>query len=247
MNKHFIQRLYAYIFFAIALVFTQCVPGEKTVGEGPIVTQALDLDNIRSLVVNGSMDVTVEKGINQKIEVTSQQNIIDALNKQVKNGKWIIGFEDGSFSYSKVKIKATISELDEVNIDGSGNVEINDFLTFTRMNLLINGSGSISLKESGSSEKVNILINGSGNVVYKGGTIETAILYAEVSGSGDIDVSGIEANKASVTINGSGDVTLSVKESLEAEINGSGDIVYYGNPSISKQRSGSGDISRGNL
>ena len=67
-------------------------------------------------------------------------------------------------------------------------------------------------------------IDGSGDIITNG-IIETPELIIEISGSGDISINEIKANKFGIDLSGSGDIRAKgVVQNFAAEINGSGDI-----------------------
>jgi hypothetical protein len=68
-------------------------------------------------------------------------------------------------------------------------------------------------------------------------------LSIEVEGSGEVDAGALVAQRAAVSVSGSGDVVVHATESLDASIQGSGDIAYRGNPAtVTRDVAGSGDV-----
>ncbi|MBC5802510.1 MAG: DUF2807 domain-containing protein, partial [Candidatus Eremiobacteraeota bacterium] len=64
-----------------------------------------------------------------------------------------------------------------------------------------------------------------------------------IAGSGNIDALHLRANAAAVTIEGSGDVTLTAPATLAVQIDGSGDVQLHGHAqTLSTQINGSGAI-----
>ena len=88
-------------------------------------------------------------------------------------------------------------------------------------------------------EDIQARIEGSGRINMVGSAED---LRATIAGSGDIKADGFAADRASVSIYGSGSCTLRVDDSLDARIYGSGSIYYYGSPSISSVDAGSGRL-----
>ena len=62
-------------------------------------------------------------------------------------------------------------------------------------------------------------------------------------GSGDINGYGLKAVNVIATNMGSGDLLISVAESLQAKLMGSGDLTYNGNPAkVKVTANGSGEV-----
>ncbi|MBL7792744.1 MAG: DUF2807 domain-containing protein, partial [Saprospiraceae bacterium] len=102
-------------------------------GEGPVVKQELNLDDFHSIGLSISGTVYLSQGNTQKVVVEAQQNIIDLLKKEVKNGNWNIGFQKNGGNYEKVKVWITVPTLKALSLAGSG-----DIITKTAFNGLDN-------------------------------------------------------------------------------------------------------------
>jgi hypothetical protein len=64
-------------------------------------------------------------------------------------------------------------------------------------------------------------------------------------GSGNYEAGGLESQSAEVTLAGSGNVTVWVREALDVRLSGSGTVNYFGTPTVGQRDiSGSGDINR---
>ena len=70
-------------------------------------------------------------------------------------------------------------------------------------------------------------------------------LELEIKGSADLEARKLTVQIANITIKGSGDARVRVKESLTADVLGSGDLTYYGNPpKVKLNNNGSGEIEK---
>jgi hypothetical protein len=63
-----------------------------------------------------------------------------------------------------------------------------------------------------------------------------------VQGSGTINAPALSAGKATIIIQGSGDVTLTAIEQLNATVEGSGNVRYGGKPLVTSRIQGSGTV-----
>ena len=211
-------------------------------GQGEIVEQAINPDNFNGLVSDISADIYLSQGVEQKVVIEAQQNIIDNIDlSRVDQGIWTIRYHE-PVRYSKpVKIYITIPALTKAGINGSG--EITGLTPFTGLNqlkLFISGSGGMDLNSS--SSELNATINGSGDLTLAGQTDQVNLV---VTGSGSFHGIDLVTRRADMTISGSGSARLTVEEFLQVKVSGSGDVYYYGNPEIEKHISGSGNVTRG--
>ncbi len=212
--------------------------GSGITGEGPKVTKTLDLASFDGLALTISADVMVRQGSTQSVKIEAQQNIIDNLKKEVKDGVWKIGFEKNVRNLDGVKIWVTVPDLNQIAVSGSGSViGEGKFSNLGDLSLSISGSGDI--KFDADSKNLSVAISGSGDMDLAGSTGASTM---KISGSGDITAFDLTARTCEVKISGSGDSSVNVSESLEVAIAGSGDVYYKGSPSVRSKVSGSGDV-----
>ena len=239
MTKRFII-LSCYCLFI--LVSVQCQPGMtgSIKGEGEVVKQEISLEAIHGVNLGFSGDVVLTQGSPQKIVMEGQQNILDNIKREVKNGVWNIYFDRSTRDMKNVTVYVTLPNLDEVKLSGSGSIRsTNKFTGADKMGIRVSGSGGITLDYMANS--TDLALSGSGEINLSG---ESKDLSIAVSGSGDIAAANLKTDNCEIHISGSGDATVNVNNSLETHISGSGDVRYSGSPSVDVRISGSGDVSK---
>lgn len=231
--------------------------GPAVSGEGPTVKKTIELAPFHSVNLASSIDVTIHKGDQQKVEVEGQQNLIELLNTEVNDQEWMIIFEKSVKNVKGFKVHITLPELRNANVSGSGDLNgTSDFSTESKSSLSVSGSGNLSFtlnapeivnRVSGSgnlnlttqSNDIKASIQGSGTVRIIGNTRH---FEGNISGSGDLECRELKTETAEVKIGGSGDCEINASKSLNASIAGSGDIHYLGNPVIQSSTLGSGKV-----
>lgn len=192
-------------------------------GEGPVVKKELDLNKFTSLGLAISADVYLRQGSSQKVVVEGQQNIIDNIETDVKNGSWNIEFDKKVKNHDKLVLYITMTTLENVAIAGSGDIEgENAFTNLGELNVSISGSGNIELE--GDAKRTNV----------------------SIAGSGDVKMKDMRTGDCSVNIAGSGDCQIYASGKLDVSIVGSGDVYYGGQPKVSTSIIGSGDVEARN-
>lgn len=224
---------------AIALLsFIPAAKADCVKGVGEVVKKSLTVEALHGIALEGSMDVVLTQGAVQSVEVEAQANLIELLETDVKNGIWTIETKDGFTTNKPFIVHITVPMIDEVSVDGSGDVTCNGTFRSEDMRLAIAGSGNITLNFE--SKEASAAIAGSGDMTLTGTCTKLSVA---VAGSGDVNARALKAADASVDIAGSGDVTLDASQSLEASIAGSGDVSYKGSPAhISRNVMGSGEV-----
>jgi len=231
----------------------------KFEGEGDIITKTLDLSDIDRFSNDGSFDVFVEQGATQNVVVEGQSNIIDRLLTRVDDGRWDIKLKPGSYSDFSLTVKITTPDIEEMIIDGSGDVFIDQYtvsklrlrsrgsgdfvvsepMTISnRLDLDVEGSGDISIV-SLDCQNLEMDVEGSGDIVVRGNS-QDAVYYLD--GSGDIFAFDMITATGSATNRGSGDIELTTMNQLDVNITASGNVLYKGTPNITEKITGSGKL-----
>jgi hypothetical protein len=247
----------------LSLCFIHISSAQRIKGSGPIVKQELGLKNFHSINMNSSLDVQLTQGNSQSVVAEGNANIIERIKTNVKNGMWSIELMNGNYSFKKLTIYITIPNLEQVKINGSGDVEASRF-EVDDLDIHIGGSGDVVFKTGVDIENdLNIHINGSGDVAMKDVNVKsttctvsgsgdihlsgyTDAAQYRISGTGDVDAMSFKSEEVNVNINGSGDVKVHVNRSLDINVNGSGDVYYRGNANVKSKMNGSGDIHHQN-
>lgn len=223
----------------MAIILQSCAGFNCLEGTGPVITEEIDLNLIKEIENNTSVDIELRYGQNQKIEVKGHRNHIELLQRQVSAERWVVDFSENVCAEDMI-IKVTIPEIRSLEIDGSG-----DFTALTPFqgkdfDVMIDGSGNVSIDIS--AEDIDIDVDGSGDVRLNGYAEEMTV---NIDGSGDVFAFDLEANEISVDSDGSGNVQIYVKETLNAKIKGSGNITYKGDPEkMEFTQKGSGSIKQ---
>jgi len=189
-------------------------------GSGTLKTESRSVPEFKRIGVNGSIDVTAKVGTPAAVDVTADDNLVEYITTEVKDGTLRIGTKPGSYRFSKgVKVAITTPELEKVSIAGSSDVNVSG-LAGPRFAADIAGSGDL----------------------HAAGRVDK--LDASIAGSGDLALVELESRDAKVHIAGSGDAHVHATETLEVKIAGSGDVTYRGDPKITRSIAGSGSVSK---
>jgi hypothetical protein len=225
------KKILSYSFaILLFLSFSAIVNGQTSLN--------LDIPAFTEIDLDINANVTIKQGKSQSVEVIGPQELIDVLNKEVKGDKWEIKYTKRRVDTKKsLQINITVTQLTELDVNGSGDVRGDNAFHGDKMELSINGSGTIKLELY--VEELELDINGSGDMKLSGSAEE---LEVNINGSGNIKSPELTAENAEFEINGSGDTEIHVTKKLSASINGSGDIHYSGNPSMKVRKNGSGSL-----
>lgn len=238
--------------FTLTLVFCMATMsyaqwGKKIKGNGKVVTIERTTGDYESIAVSGWFDVELVAGAEGAITMKGEENLLEYIITEVKDGKLVVKPEKGvnlqssSWKSGTISITIPVEEINAVSMSGSGNLVGKTVLKGSKFKTSMSGSGDLSLDLE--VEDLEVRVSGSGDMDLNGSTNN---LEVQISGSGDVQAYGLNANNVSAIVSGSANIEVTANTSLKARVSGSGDISYRGNPAkIDSKTSGSGDISKG--
>ncbi|NNE02332.1 MAG: DUF2807 domain-containing protein [Eudoraea sp.] len=221
--------------------------GKKVKGNGKVITEERSTGDYNSIAIAGWFDVALVDGREGDITLEGEENLLEYIVTEVKNGKLSVKVKKGYYlkpsSWDKGNINVTIpfESINAVTMSGSGDIVGKKTIKAVDFNASMSGSGDMELTIEATNTSVSV--SGSGDMELEGASENLEI---QISGSGDIKAYGLSADNVTATVSGSADIKVTANEMLKARVSGSGDIYYKGNPKkVDSKTSGSGDISRG--
>lgn len=206
-----------------------------------------DISGFDKIKLNTSTNVNVKIDDYFSIELEGDEKRINnmifdrdgdtlKIGHKKRFGGWF-GFGRGNDGHLDINI--TMPDIEEFEINGSGNAEIVG-VDNEELELQIHGSGDIYV--SGKSEEVIIEVHGSGDIEMDeiaGDTVDV-----EIHGSGNVEFDGGSCTRMEIEINGSGDVDAKdlICEEVEIEVSGSGNSRVYATEKLVFDGTGSGSV-----
>ena len=206
---------------ALAAVLTTCF---TALARAETETRAIA--PFHAIAFQGSWTVEVTLGKEQSVVLEGDKAVLAHVKSDVVDGQLRLGIEDDHSSIFQhldvghLTARITVPSLTAFALHGSGKANIVGFTGGTAA-FALDGSGNLSAD----------------------GHVDTLALV--VNGSGTADFSHLVSDKASTTINGSGDITVRPNLSLAAVINGSGQVNYIGDSAkVTSVVNGSGTVEK---
>lgn len=237
------KSITTYFTVLLLIVSTNSFSQKNTIkANGNITTENRTVANFDKIAISGSFKVTLIKGKEGPITIEASDNLMEAIETEVKDGLLSVKFKSGwNIRNSKrINITITFENITGIAMSGSGSVTSTDEVIANDLAIKISGSGSLNLKVF--TDKLETAVSGSGNVKLKG---ETNILTCSISGSGNVNAADLKASITNAKVSGSGNVKVNALKEIHAKTSGSGHVYYSGNPTIIKvNSSGSGSIRK---
>ena len=206
-----------------------------------VAEQTREVGTFSGIDQSTSADVYITRGDAVSVMVRADEDVIDKVTTEVRDGILHIGSTRDGWRYAKViEIHVTMPRLNQVRNSGSGDISVKGTMPASDLEIDINGSGNFSAALDATNIKVSI--SGSGDVSFSG---VRGNMNIKISGSGDVDVEELQLDECQLTGYGSGDISLKGKTAnFVANISGSGDINAYGLTAVNVtvKCNGSGDV-----
>jgi hypothetical protein len=230
------------IFLAIFTLFW--LSGNRVIiGSGSVVTRSSPIADFTKIKMESPADLIVKKGSKLGVTINDYENKIDETYITNQDSTLIIATKAGNFvdyNSSTIITITTPGLLTDVEIDGSGEVVLDDpFSELQQINVI--GSGGFKSIKIGYYNQLITTVKGSGSINING---FTSLLNATMEGSGELDLKNLEAQKIFATLSGSGQMNLNVKESMDIKLTGSGNVNYVGEGKITQNIIGSGQVNK---
>ncbi len=211
-------------------------------GNGNMRSETRNVSDASKIESRGFFDVEIIQGPTPSVKIDADENLIPYIITGVEDGRLVLRTKEdvNLSSNNKIKVTVTTNKLEEVQVNGSGNITSSSkFTDGDYLKLGIDGSGDMQLDVN--TPRVETSISGSGNITLSGETKDSKI---DINGNGDYKAEGLLAENAEVQINGSGNARVSASVNLDVRIAGSGDVYYKGNPALKTNIAGSGSIKQ---
>ena len=230
-----------------------CISGK---GNAIAVQRAVDgFSRVESLM---DAEVFITQGSEYSVALEAQNNLIEHIRTEVKNGELRIYNKRCIKKHDPVRVHITMPTVSGVVLAGSGSIRLVNRIESNALYVSLTGSGSIVSNDSVIADHLDTELSGSGDVALHGafGAVSTGISGSgsvevqghgashdvKISGSGDVNTFGLAVKTSNVNITGSGNARVNVSDNLTVDITGSGQVYFKGQPSVTTNITGSGAV-----
>lgn len=223
-----------------SIILSSCTK-DNISGSGNVVSETRNTGPFTDIEVSGDFEVHLTQDNRTTLEIKAEDNIIGVVETGTRGNNLYVRLRNRVHLRNHLPVRIYIHNpiFQRVEYDGSGSLDNQDTIHTALFKYELNGSGNASLLLA--TGNLNTTINGSGNIALKG---IANTHNSEINGSGRVAGMGMEVQRANITISGSGEHSLVVRQKLDARINGSGRVYYSGDASVDADIRGSGKVMR---
>lgn len=204
----------------------------------PLADLDMSGDPPTQLAMAGPDTVVITDGKKLAITVEGDQAAIDALRFSLEDGTLGILREDQNWKNTgTATIRVTMPSPKSLTLLASGMIEAASLAGDASVQIL--GSGKVSTAKV-AANSLDITIAGSGSYAAAGATKS---LDLSVAGSGSAAMAGLKADRADISVLGSGDTEFASDGEVSAKIMGSGNVTVIGRATCKVNSVGSGTVT----
>jgi len=237
------RKIYLLAIFVATITASCDLMFRKTVhGNGNLTSEQRTATNTDRIKSTGNFNIDIVQGAPASVKIEADENLLPYILTENREDRLIIHTREGYnlSSNNKIKVTVTTDRLQEVELNGSGNVNgVGKFSGADHLKISVAGSGNINLNTN--TPEVESSIAGTGNITLSGETKNSKI---EIAGVGDYKAGDLMSENVEIHIAGSGNARVYAENNLDIHIAGSGDVSYKGNASVKQDIAGSGKIRK---
>jgi len=155
---------YIIIINLIILLSISCDLDDKINGNGNITNTERVATEFIGIILEGVGNINVYFSENYKVIVTTDSNIQEIITIETRNNfLYIDAIRGKGINPTKLTIDVYLPKLENINLNGAGNVKIINNGNTPNLNLAISGTGNIEAQNY-EVENVNTVISGVGDI-----------------------------------------------------------------------------------
>ena len=211
--------------------------GEGKKGNGEIVKEKREVtEEFTEVSASEGLHVYVTQADDFDIRVEADENIIDLIGTDIKNGKLRIHAIKNIGNATK-KVFVSLPEITALMCSSGAHLNTENQIEADQ--LQVDGSSGAILTAELSTEELEIDASSGANLKIFGKADNANV---DVSSGGNINAKELEVRICRADASSGGNLSISVSESLTADANSGGNIGYSGNPDVQKSKSFSGNV-----
>ncbi len=223
--------LLAYVVVAF-IALPSCSKDKKIKPSGDIISETFDLASFKSIVVENGIDVIIQQGNTQKVELKTDNNIMEYVEIQVESGALSIGIRDNVniLSDRTIEMNIVVDTLNSIIASGGSFIDIPQIFSAENINLSLSGGSLLN----GIIETEDATVNCSGgSIITLSGETEKIDVLA--SGGSVVSAYDFIADDVFLELSGGCVAEVFVNNTLSVVASGGSSVSYKGNGSVVSQ------------
>lgn len=213
--------------------------GEGKRGNGQVVEESRKVtDEFNMVHASEGLDVFVTQGNEFSINVEADENIIDLIGTDIRDGRLKIHAIENIGRATK-NIYVTLPEVTSLSTSSGADLIAQNTIKARKIEL--DASSGSDLEVEVDAEEVSADTSSGADIKLSG---RTNVFYADASSGSDIKARDLMAKRCTADASSGADISVNVSESLTADASSGADISYTGDANVQKKKSASGSVHK---
>lgn len=207
----------------------------QTDGNGNVVSEERPVGDFTKVKGSSGIDIYLTEGSENKVVVEADENLLDIIETRVENGKLRIRTADHTNigrAKSK-KVHVTYVSLNSIEASSGSDIIANSVVKSESLELDTSSGADLELEIL--AKEVYAETSSGSDMVLTG---KATSLRAKASSGSDLNAKELMVIDCNADASSGADITVNVKDRLDAEASSGGDVHYYGNPAAVSNRGG---------
>ncbi|MFD0799406.1 head GIN domain-containing protein [Maribacter chungangensis] len=208
-------------------------------GNGTVVEESREITaNFTEVHASEGIDVYVTQASDFSISVEADENIVDLIGTEIKNGKLKIHAIENIGRATK---KVFVSLPEVTGLLSSSGAHLTAQNKITASNLILDASSGAHLNAETTTDKLEIDASSGANIAVSGSATE---VYVDGSSGANVRGKNLMATECKAEASSGANININVSKSLTADASSGGNISYSGDAKVTKNKSVSGNVSK---
>jgi len=208
-------------------------------GNGVVVNDTRSVgEDFTKVSASEGLLVYVTQADEFKIEVEADENVIDLIETDIKNGKLRIHTEENIGRATK-NIYVSLPKVTALRSSSGAHLTSKNVIKTTELE--VDGSSGAIIDLEVVTNEIEIDASSGANLNISGSTDDALV---DVSSGGNINAKDLETRTCNADASSGGNVKIQVSKSLVADASSGGNISYSGDPNVEKKKSVSGSVHK---
>lgn len=227
----------------ISLFFSSCAFdvnfGNGTAGNGEVIHDTRTInEEFTEIHASEGIDVYVTQADEFSIEVEGDENIIDLIGTDIKNGRLRIHAIENIGRATK-KVYVSLPIIDKLDSSSGADLITRNVIEADRISLKASSGADLYIEVK--ADEITADASSGADIKIEG---EANMLYADASSGADIKARDLNTKICDADVSSGADITVNVSESLTADASSGGDIKYSGDANVQAKKSASGSVHK---
>lgn len=227
----------------LALLASSCMLdmnwGSGKKGNGVVVEETRSITgDFTAVSASEGLDVYVTQGADYDIRVEADENVIDLIGTDIRDGKLKIHAIENIGRATK-NVYVTLPEVTALSASSGSDLETRG--TIETANIRLDASSGADLKAAVVADEVEADCSSGADIRISG---QANLLYADASSGSDIKAGDLQAKVCHANASSGADIRVYATESLTADASSGADIHYSGEASVQTKKSASGSVHK---